>query len=48
MKIMMSTSLEKLNRSQREAVTHETRPLLIIAGPAQVKHVQLFILSPTL
>ena len=37
MQIMMPTSLEKLNRSQREAVTHETRPLLIIAGPGSGK-----------
>ena len=37
MQIMMPTSLEKLNRSQREAVTHETGPLLIIAGPGSGK-----------
>ena len=34
---MMPTSLEKLNRSQREAVTHGTGPLLIIAGPGSGK-----------
>ena len=37
MQIMMPTSLEKLNYSQREAVTHETGPLLIIAGPGSGK-----------
>ena len=37
MPIMMPTSLEKLNYSQREAVTHETGPLLIIAGPGSGK-----------
>ena len=37
MQIMMPTSLEKLNRSQREAVKHETGPLLIIAGPGSGK-----------
>ena len=37
MQIMMPTSLEKLNRSQREAVTHGTGPLLIIAGPGSGK-----------
>ena len=35
--MMMPTSLEKLNRSQQEAVTHGTGPLLIIAGPGSGK-----------
>ena len=33
----MSRFLEKLNPSQREAVTHEAGPLLIIAGPGSGK-----------
>ena len=33
----MSKLLDKLNRAQQEAVTHETGPLLIIAGPGSGK-----------
>ena len=47
MQIMMPTSLEKLNRSQREAVTHETGPLLIIAGPGSGKTRTVVHSSPT-
>ena len=37
MQITTPTFLEQLNPSQREAVTHETGPLLIIAGPGSGK-----------
>ena len=37
MQITMPTFLEQLNPSQREAVTHKTGPLLIIAGPGSGK-----------
>lgn len=37
MQTTMPTFLEQLNSSQREAVTHKTGPLLIIAGPGSGK-----------
>ena len=48
--IKMSKFLEGLNPLQQEAVTHETGPLLIIAGPGSgktrtVANTNLFILS---